>query len=386
MSEKPVQGSNSGAIGRKGRKPDASNDTPAPSAKKTDQEVTTTPAADAVPIEAATAPDTPSAGPAIPRFIDPGSKEDREIIMRPELEGYLPPPGPEEDARLLEQIQEAGAVRDPAIIWLSPEGLTVVDGHRRIKRARKLKVPYPILERRFSDLEAVKEWMRQEQISRRNLTPLWMSYIRGLDYLSKLRQQPDASKKEVAEELARRYGVDAKTIQRDAELARCINVLTENHGAELRRKLLSGEIASTRGLINGLADSPRSEQQTTVDCLLKEGKWPGNNSPKPTQLASLQRAWEKAKDAQDRRAFLNELLADEQIRQLIEELMEEVQPADEASAEQEDGDPSDLDEEDEDQDQDTDYDSDLENDGPSDDRLDDDEVDDAPPRKRGRYY
>ena len=57
--------------------------------------------------------------------------------------------------------------RDPLVVW--EEENVLVDGHHRIAICRKHGLSYSVVYRSFPDIEAVKRWMRLNQLSRRNL-------------------------------------------------------------------------------------------------------------------------------------------------------------------------------------------------------------------------
>lgn len=86
--------------------------------------------------------------------------------IHPEIESYIRKQS-EEENRLLEESLLAEGCRDPLVVW--EEQNVLVDGHHRIAICRKHGLSYSVVYRSFPDIEAVKRWMRLNQLSRRNL-------------------------------------------------------------------------------------------------------------------------------------------------------------------------------------------------------------------------
>jgi N6-adenosine-specific RNA methylase IME4/DNA-binding XRE family transcriptional regulator len=87
-----------------------------------------------------------------------------------ELEVLIPPLTSEEFKQLERNILEEG-IRDPLVTW---NGI-LVDGHNRYRIAEEHIINYATVEKEFADMNAVKEWMINNQFGRRNLP----AYERG---------------------------------------------------------------------------------------------------------------------------------------------------------------------------------------------------------------
>jgi DNA-binding XRE family transcriptional regulator len=87
-----------------------------------------------------------------------------------ELEVLIPPLTSEEFKQLERNILEEG-IRDPLVTW---NGI-LVDGHNRYRIAQEYDIEYVTVEKEFADMNAVKEWMINNQFGRRNLP----AYERG---------------------------------------------------------------------------------------------------------------------------------------------------------------------------------------------------------------
>lgn len=87
-----------------------------------------------------------------------------------ELEVLIPPLTSEEFKQLERNILEEG-IRDPLVTW---NGI-LVDGHNRYRIAQEYDIDFETVEKEFADINAVKEWMINNQFGRRNLP----AYERG---------------------------------------------------------------------------------------------------------------------------------------------------------------------------------------------------------------
>lgn len=81
-----------------------------------------------------------------------------------ELEVLIPPLSSEEFKQLERNILEEG-IRDPLVTW---NGI-LVDGHNRYRIAQEYDIDFETVEKEFADMNAVKEWMINNQFGRRNL-------------------------------------------------------------------------------------------------------------------------------------------------------------------------------------------------------------------------
>ncbi len=98
--------------------------------------------------------------------------------------------------------------------------------------------------------EDAKVWIIRNQLGRRNLTPNQASYLRGVEYrLTKKAQGGRADRDlsgdqndhpKTADVLAKKHGVSAPTIKRDAEFAAAVDEVGEREPG-LREKVMKGE-------------------------------------------------------------------------------------------------------------------------------------------------
>jgi|GEM_PF-6660688 len=100
----------------------------------------------------------------------------KDITIIPELDSFLPELDAEELGNLEKDIKAEGGVRDPLVIWVATidgeEKNVLVDGHNRcriVDQLKKTKTPLSVTYVKLKDMEAAKEWMLNNQLSRRNL-------------------------------------------------------------------------------------------------------------------------------------------------------------------------------------------------------------------------
>jgi DNA modification methylase len=113
-----------------------------------------------------------------------------------ELEVLIPPLTSEEFKQLERNILEEG-IRDPLVTW---NGI-LVDGHNRYRIATEYDIDFETVEKEFADMNAVKEWMVNNQLGRRNLP----EFVRG-ELLSYVRDLLKDIGKEKLIEIGKNYG------------------------------------------------------------------------------------------------------------------------------------------------------------------------------------
>lgn len=153
----------------------------------------------------------------------------------------------DEHERLEKSILEEG-IRDPLVVW--KEENVLLDGHNRHGICTKHDIDYEVVEISLEDDSAARQWIVNNQLARRNLTPNELSYFRGLRYEEEKRAhggEREASGQndhlKTSEKLAQECGVSERTIRRDAEFMAAVNEVGEKWGGEYKRKILKGEIS-----------------------------------------------------------------------------------------------------------------------------------------------
>lgn len=89
------------------------------------------------------------------------------LTVDEEFQSLIPPLSDDERRQLEENILQDG-IRDPLVVWQG-HGI-IVDGHNRYSIATKHGLPFKTREIAFTDRDAVKLWIVQNQFGRRNLS------------------------------------------------------------------------------------------------------------------------------------------------------------------------------------------------------------------------
>lgn len=125
----------------------------------------------------------------------------------------------------------------------------LIDGHNRLaiceKHGLEFRIAYPLA---FADRKALLQWVIDNQLSRRNLTPEQIRYYRGMDYI--LNKQPHGDPKRFKNTenspslhfanlgaVAEKYGVHPTTLIRNAEFAASVDAIDD---PDERAAILSG--------------------------------------------------------------------------------------------------------------------------------------------------
>jgi phage N-6-adenine-methyltransferase len=210
-----------------------------------------------------------------------------EIVIDAEFAAMIPPLSAEERAQLEANLVESGGARDALVVWQSPEGATLLDGHNRYEICTRLGLPFEVREVEFEDREAAKDWIDRNQLGRRNLTPDGFALLLGRRYnrAKKLQGGTGANQHEqsgqnvhsakTAERLASEHGVSEKTVRRAGRFAEAAEALGIAAG------IASGEIEATRQAVVAAAGSlPENAGPDEVEAARESLKRPhvANNS------------------------------------------------------------------------------------------------------------
>lgn len=137
----------------------------------------------------------------------------------------------------------------------------------------------------MTDREAVKDWIRKLQLSRRDLGRAIASCVRGEAYNACKGTRGGDRKSEksnghnvrlidAAQQIAEDFGVTDRTIRRDGRLAECVSRIVTNCGPEARRTLLSPDHKVTRNGLVRLVKMDAEGQREAIAFLAQKGKLP----------------------------------------------------------------------------------------------------------------
>ena len=216
------------------------------------------------------------------------------IIIDEEFKSLLPALDKETYTSLEENLISNGC-RDALILWND----ILIDGHNRYDICSKNNIPFNTVNKDFASREEVLIWIISNQVSRRNLTQMQLSFFRGLHYKADKKivkntggknqhSEPDEvigqnvqkpQSQSTVERLGQKYHVSAKTIQRDAKVAEVIDRIGEI-SPEAKRKILSGDVDVDKRELIGFS----SKQKGDIEVLateIEEGTYKKNLNFEP---------------------------------------------------------------------------------------------------------
>lgn len=232
----------------------------------------------------------------------------KQIRFLPELEQLIPPMLPDELLQLEQNIIREGC-REALLVWQTTGDIinasvstgspvyVLIDGHNRYGICQKHGIDFKIHLVDFRSLYDVRQYMIDNQLGRRNLTPEQISYLRGMKYLSEKKEKgkyarPDHKGQNVlygvdvlsdsretqdnehkgqnvlydteavstSEKLGKRFNVSEKTIKRDAEFASGLEKLAPT----LKSEILSGKTKVNKTLIQQIGKTDISALPLTT--------------------------------------------------------------------------------------------------------------------------
>jgi N6-adenosine-specific RNA methylase IME4 len=183
----------------------------------------------------------------------------------------LLPLSPEERSQLEQNILQYGCL-DPIKLYLAEDGPeyddespigVVIDGHNRLEICYQHGLPVEtVVVDDLEEWEDAYDWIIDNQLGRRNVTPEQTSYLRGKRYLrerashggERVSSGQNVHLPKTAEAIAEVYSVNEKTIRRDADYATAVDALAEVAGEDFRTEVLSGDGKLTKQDVVALAE------------------------------------------------------------------------------------------------------------------------------------
>jgi len=239
---------------------------------------------------------------------------------------YLLPKLTTEERNALEESLREEGCRDPIVTWRG----TIIDGHNRYSICQKHKIPFRI--KTMDDLlneDAVKTWIINNQLSRRNLTDEQRERFLGIlhntskkghggardnsgrkpkDQIEPLK---DASKDEsgdkpdTAETIAKQHGVSRETIKRAGKYATALDRIGQVSPAA-EAKIMSGEAKSliNKSDIRNLADAPEVEVKKVAKAIENDKSVKKTTENEP----SVQQAYKLINELENRADHLTDMV------------------------------------------------------------------------------
>ena len=200
----------------------------------------------------------------------------QNIIIDEEFKSLLPALDKDTHSALEENLIANGC-RDSLILWND----ILIDGYNRYELCTKNNIPFNTVSKEFESREEVLIWIISNQVSRRNLTQIQLSFFRGLHYKADRKIVTNArgknqyggqkvvepqnevqpKKGSTSARLAEKYKVSQATIERDAKVSVAIEAIGEI-SPEAKRKILSGEAPVNKKDLRELPSKSKEELET----------------------------------------------------------------------------------------------------------------------------
>jgi 16S rRNA G966 N2-methylase RsmD len=198
-------------------------------------------------------------------------------IIDDEFRRLLPELAPEELAELEESVLEEG-IRDPLILW--QETGILLDGHNRLSIAQKHGLPYQTQELAFADREAARDWIINNQLGRRNLTPEAFALLLGMKYnrekqqgkrtdLTSGQNDQKSQAQQTSKRLAEEHKVNERTVRRAGNFAEDLAAVEEVAGKEVREAVLRREKPIKRSDVTRLANTAKKDPERVKQAVHK---------------------------------------------------------------------------------------------------------------------
>ena len=198
----------------------------------------------------------------------------KNIIIDEEFRIYLPALDKVTYEGLERKLLEQG-VREPLVLWND----ILIDGYNRYKICTEHNIPFTTISLEFDSREDVLDWIIENQLERRNLSPIEVSHYRGVLFNSTKRKQGannqytvksenyQSDRKQTrlntAAEVGKRFKVSSATIARDGKVADAINAIAKV-SIEAKQKILSGEVPIDRSKLQRLSKASGDELKKVV--------------------------------------------------------------------------------------------------------------------------
>lgn len=184
-----------------------------------------------------------------------------------EFQSLMPPVSNDEYAQLETNILADGC-REPLSLWDS----LVLDGHNRLKICQEHGLDFTTVQiATVTNRAEAVNWIVNNQLGRRNLTPLQISYLRGKRYEQEKKQPHAPSGKRVekvaksstfsntAQKVADEHNVSSKTIRNDAQFTRAVDALADIAGDDVRTSILQHDAPVTRQDVKQIAKDVKNK-------------------------------------------------------------------------------------------------------------------------------
>lgn len=187
---------------------------------------------------------------AVSELYIPCKEQLPQLIIDSEFKEWLLPLLPDEFELLEESIIRDGC-RDPLVTW---NGI-LIDGHHRYQICKKHNISFTTVETTLETREEVKNWIINNQLGRRNVTPEQRNYLIGKMYRETKRDigehegnqhtvgnmQNLQNSKPTSEAIADKFNVSPRTVHNAEKFADAVDILANLYGEEVKNFILTGK-------------------------------------------------------------------------------------------------------------------------------------------------
>lgn len=184
-----------------------------------------------------------------------------ELTVHPDLEKMpIPVLTPDQYKRLKKSIKKEG-VLSPVVIDKDKQ---ILSGRHRYQIATELGIDCPVVERNFRTRAQRVDWIKNEVLGQRNLTPAQIKKVIGYAYNAETAEK-GAKTRDVAARIAKKHDVSPRTVQRAGQTLKAL----ENVAPILKKLYEEGTLKPRH--INALAKMSVTDQ-TLWGRKIKSGK------------------------------------------------------------------------------------------------------------------
>ena len=206
------------------------------------------------------------------------AKPNPVLQIDPEFESKIPPLTEDEYQQLAENIISEGVVLMPLIVWNG----TIVDGHNRYKIVQEHpEIIFTVHQKDFNNRYEALVWICNNQLGRRNLTPVQKKMLVGDRYeAEKMAHGGDRKSEEAkssgqndhlksASEGATRRRISEETGTSESYVKRASQFSQGATAAEevspgFRQEVLSGKVKPTQKEMRAIAKAPPEERKRLI--------------------------------------------------------------------------------------------------------------------------
>ena len=203
------------------------------------------------------------------------------IVLDAEFEHLIPGPAPQEQVLLAGALHRHGSC-EPLLVWPCHGRLILLVGYEVFPTIKLYRLPCRVVYKSFPGRAEARMFIVRHHLARQHLTPLAVSYLRGLQYVGQRKPHggdrrsvgahDDGVTGKTAEALAELFNVSPATIRLDAEVTAAVLKIAANFETDVKPVLLGRDARLSRGALLRLAQLPVEELRKVVGELLVRGR------------------------------------------------------------------------------------------------------------------